>query len=133
MGPHCARMLIRMGLLRIWKRKVKTELGRWMLEYGSYLPNEAQAKRKVEQMLKHVDKASWWNWDRGSSLFFWQWPLPYMADAFYGVKPIFFGNPPSYWVPQPPIKDEKQKVLVCGKIKKVMDRGYLVTANRDKV
>ena len=135
LGYRLKRVLknMRKWTLRIWKTKVRMELERWMEEYGPSLPDERQAREKVTQILKHVEEASWWNWDGGSSLFFWRWPLSYMGDALYGVKPMFVGKPPNYWVPQPPIKDERQRTLVRKKIKKVMERGYLVPTRRDKV
>ena len=120
--------LIREILLKKWKAKVTGELTRWMEEYGPHLPDIPQARKIADQILKHVDAATWWNWDGGSTLFFWRWPLEYMEDALYGVKPMFEkgAKKPNYWTRQPSYKDPENKAKVLSKIKKVVDRGYLI-------
>ena len=116
---------MRKWLLEKWKRKVVMELDRWMEYYGGHLPDLAKAEKVADQIRKHVQAASWWNWDGGSTLFFWRWPVQYMSDALYGMAPMYDGKKPSYWVAQPPYKDPVNKERVKAKVEKVMRRGYL--------
>ena len=124
---------LRKWMLHIWKEKVVLELDTWMKIYGPHLPNLPKAQKVVEQIRNHVKAASWWNWDGGSTLFFWRWPIQYMSEALYGIKPTYIGDKPRYFVRQPPYNDPVNRERVKEKVAKVMERGYLVSAGPDDV
>jgi len=123
----------RKWLLQRWKKNVLTEMEEWMEHYGNHLKNPRLVQEIVDQIKIHVSAASWWNWDGGSTLFFWRWPVQYMSDALHGTPPMFVSDPPNYWKPQPPYKDPVNKARVKEKLEKVIDRGYLKSAGDREV
>jgi hypothetical protein len=51
------------------------------LEYGVHWHEKIRTNEELRRdldagrdALERGMKASWWNWDGGSSLFFWRWP-----------------------------------------------------------
>ena len=78
-------------------------------------------KKAVDRALK----ASWWEWDYGSSLFFWRWPEDYQDIACKGVPPMFLSPPPSCKETQPKINDEKLRLMIREKLEKVLKKKYI--------
>ena len=77
---------------------------------------------------KAVERAqfcSFWDWDRGSSIFFWRWPEDYQDIVREGLAPMFDGDPPNNLEFQPPYKDNDVKAKVKEKLQRVLDRGYV--------
>ena len=116
---------MRQRMLSHWKRKVIREMTRWYSVYGSGLKEKKIIRKRMREVAYHVGWCSWWNWDRGSTLFFWRWPLMYLSEALYGVPPRFDSTPPQYWTPQPPYTNETTRQLVKDKLKRVLERGYV--------
>ena len=85
---------LRRGLLGYWKRKVERDFLEW------FKGKDFEVERGKEVMasgLKAIEKAkqaSWWNWDKGSAIFFWRWPEDYQETVWIGVAPMFEGTPP---------------------------------------
>ena len=78
--------------------------------------------------MKAVKRAWWctfWDWPRGSSIFFWRWPPDYQRVARLGLAPMFDGDPPTSMDYQPPYDDLEVKAKVKAKLQRVLDRGYV--------
>ena len=70
--------------------------------------------------------ASWWNWDEGSSLFFWRWPEEAQIDARDGSRfPWKFFPMPAYKKPQRYPNNLKEKELIIDKLSIPINRGYI--------
>ena len=75
-----------------------------------------------------IEQAAWssfWDWDSGSSLFFWRWPLLSRKEARDGVPIYVAGKLPRYSESQRWPKDEQQRDAMIAKWNKVIQRGYI--------
>ena len=70
-------------------------------------------------------KSSFWDWDGGSSLFYWRWPDAFVLEARDGTKPFITGDLPRYRVSQRWPKDEGIKSKMMNKWSKVIRRQYI--------
>ena len=77
------------------------------------------------ECLRKAAGASWWDWDEGSRLFFWQWPAEGRTWARDGQPHLLLGTLPRYQRSQKPPKSERDRRLVCSKLEKVRSRGYI--------
>ena len=119
---------IRKGALRYWKRLVAQDFWTWWrLHYKKM--EDKERKSTIESglsALRHSALASWWDWDAGSSPFFWRMPdLSWMKEMRDGVKPMWTGPPPRYRIPQRQNPDPVSLSLEKKKIGKVRKRGYI--------
>ena len=75
--------------------------------------------------LTRVVKGSWWEWNFGSTLFFWRWPK-LIRDAARDGYPVFVqGDLPRYRRKQRPPDKEYMRIKMKEKLRKVMDRKYI--------
>jgi len=129
----CALTSLRKALLRVWRRSVlRCFLAYLNATYGQawwrsdpkppdLLP-DLQAGRDC---IHRVGLASWWDWEGGSRLLFWRWPLSQRAAARDGY-PMFFQEPPVlYRRHQTSERDEKTRQLVAQKLQVVRNKGYI--------
>ena len=72
-----------------------------------------------------IANCSWWDWDAGSSLFFWKWPLPYQHWARDGQPHYQVGELPAFTKPQDSAKKESDRVKMKKKLDKVRQRFYI--------
>jgi len=77
------------------------------------------------ECLKKAAGASWWDWDEGSRLFFWNWPVKGRAWARDGQPHLLLGPLPRFQRSQKPPKSERDRQLVCSKLDKARSRGYI--------
>ena len=119
---------IRRGTLRYWKRVVAQDFWTWWRLHCKKM-DDRERKASIESglsALRHSALASWWDWDQGSSPFFWRMPdLTWMTEMRDGVKPMWTGPPPRYRIPQRPNPDPISLNLEKKKIGKVRQRGYI--------
>ena len=119
---------IRHGALIYWKRLVSRSFWRWWRDSQSCLSTSERQTSIASGLsaLRHSALASWWDWDAGSSPFFWRMPDPdWLVDMRDGVKPMWIGPPPKYRIPQRPNPDPAHLALEKKKIGKVRKRGYI--------
>ena len=128
---------LRRGLLHYWHRKLRTEFDVWFRESAT---SELIGERKSRAVLKAgiaalrtASKASWWDWDAGSAIFFWRWPKDYQDTAREGLAPMFDGPPPQGMMGQPPYKDTKVRNQVKAKLQRVLDRGYIKIVDIEEI
>ena len=73
-------------------------------------------------------RALWWNWDGGSTLYFWRWPRCHRSAVRDGTKVFIHRNKlPSYSKPQQLSRDKVTKERVKGKVNEVRNCGYINT------
>ena len=51
---------------------------------------------------------AWWEWQDGSTPFFWNWPRDYQEDVRDGQPHLLVGNFKKFTKPQAPAKDPAQ-------------------------
>ena len=121
---------LRCGLLTYWRRKVRSDFFSWWRRYEE----DCAAKGTVASThgwnaglsaVAHAYGASWWDWDGGSSPFFWRFPTEWMEDMMVGMKPMWIGDPPRYRVKQRVNRDVELREKERSKIQKVRARGYI--------
>jgi hypothetical protein len=83
--------------------------------------------------IKFAMRASWWDWDGGSGIFFWRGPSKYFEEACFGLLPRFVDNPPTSKDWQRPYTDPWTQELDKKKIKKVIDCGYIKQVSADVI
>ena len=75
--------------------------------------------------LKRVLEGSWWEWDKGSTLFFWRWPVAIRKAARDGVPVFVEGRLPRYRRKQRLPKETYMKERMIDKLTKVTQRKYV--------
>ena len=127
--------VIRRLMMRKWKLKVEKSFELW-LEKERILHDAAwcnETRRAGVLACSKAWGASWWDWDRGSALFFWRWPRDYLEHARKGTHPWFTGTPPMLRERQPPYEEEETKAKVLKKVEKVVARRYIEIVAEDRV
>jgi hypothetical protein len=75
----------------------------------------------MADVMHRVYGSNWWEWNKGSTLFFWQWHPEFKTSVRDGI-PIFMGNRhPTYRGPQPSPRLEDTEHKVQAKHTKVQD------------
>ena len=68
--------------------------------------------------------STFWEWNQGSSLLFWRWPLEFRRAARDGFPPYFLYEPPHNKSRQGKIKNDEVDVI-WSKMKKFLERNYI--------
>jgi hypothetical protein len=76
--------------------------------------------------LWRVTFCDWWDWPRGSTLFFWRWPRSIQHLARDGHPVWWLSAPPRYMKPQPKERDPVLRDKVSHKIQNVRDKQYIL-------
>ena len=83
------------------------------------IPYFKLSKLPARDCFHRIANCSWWDWDAGSSLFFWKWPLRYQHWARDGQPHYQVGELPSFTKPQDSAKKESDRVKMKKKLDKV--------------
>ena len=102
----------RLYLIKLFKGKVKYE--EFMKDYLAGL-----------EAVHRAANSSFWDWDAGSSLFFWRWPTDFVKEARDGTKVNITGKLPRYKSKQQWPKDENIKEKMMAKWIKIIRRKYV--------
>ena len=71
-------------------------------------------------------QSSWWNWDGGSTIYFWRWSKCYRMSVRDGTKAFVHRNKlPSYSKAQQLSKDKATRDRVQHKVNSVRSQGYI--------
>jgi hypothetical protein len=77
------------------------------------------------EAVRRACRSTFWDWDGGSSLFFWRWPYPFRKETRDGTPCFISGKLPHYKIAQRWPKDP----VMCDKMKekwmKVIEREYI--------
>ena len=98
---------------------------KWYRNVGCHHEEATQVLADGRAAVKRAQTASWWEWDKGSSIFFWRWPPDYQESSRVGIVPIIVGDPPSNKSRQPPNDDPEIRAKVKAKLENVMEKGYI--------
>jgi hypothetical protein len=79
----------------------------------------------IAEVLDRVQHCTYWEWNKGSTLFFWRWTPKFQSRARDGVKVYVQGKLPRYQRHQPAPKDETKTEQVKKKLSKVRSRNYI--------
>ena len=97
-----------------------------LFEEDEHLLDEFIKKLPVgREAVERACGSSFWDWDKGSSLFFWRWPTKFQKEARDGTPIHVTGNLPRYRVAQKWPRDEEVKEKMIDKWMKVIDREYI--------
>ena len=76
--------------------------------------------------LHYATMSTWWEWPKGSRLFFWRWAPEFQTFARDGIPVCWLpGKLPQNKKPQPEVKDKMVKSQMTAKLDKVRQRGYV--------
>jgi hypothetical protein len=124
---------LRCGFVRNWKSRMKLETLAYLREthgfdWYSRRHQDDEIRKDANAMadvMHRVYGSDWWEWNKGSTLFFWRWHPEFKASVRDGI-PIFMGyRQPTYRVPQPSPRSEDTKRKVQAKLSKVRARRYI--------
>ena len=122
---RCALNKLRHGCLCYWKRKVKADFEKWYQLKGKSHPHAKQVWIDGQAAVSKASQASWWNWDKGSSIFFWRWPADYQEIVRVGLAPMFDTEAPTNRDQQPAYECEEVRAKVKKKLDNVLMKGYI--------
>jgi len=121
---------IRHLVLRVWRRNVRVSFMGYMKEmYGdAWASCTAGAKDRAvgRDCLWRIAFCDWWDWPRGSTLFFWRWPRSIQHLARDGHPVWWLSAPPRYMKPQPRERDPEIREKVGRKIQNVREKRYIL-------
>lgn len=107
-----------------WCKEGKQRYKQWWEESRGSKERRKMVESGIEA-LSRVEKATWWEWAGGSSLFFWNWPQSHVEWAREG-------QPHFVTAPLPESKDRQMKAptemaqeLMNKKVNKVRQRCYI--------
>ena len=63
---------IRKACLHYWKKKVQRDFQKWYRNIGCLHEKSNQVLADGLAAVERAKGASWWEWDKGSSIFFWK-------------------------------------------------------------
>ena len=141
---------IRGFMLRWWKRRLKRSFefylkrtyGNWPLmldvnrkrsrdEQEGKAPcwgSRSELKKDLVVGKDAIDRAwksSWWEWDAGSTVFFWRWTNEYKKMVRDGLRVYVKGELPQYHAQQRWPKEEDKREKLKKKVAKPVLRGYI--------
>lgn len=122
--------VLRSRLLRRWKRRVAQGFWFWWRRHRiecavSGKPLNVDVLAPSLLAIHHAVDADWWDWCRGSAIFWWRFPIEWQKVAMLGLPPMFTGPPPRWRVPQRAPPNEETRLMERKKISKVRERGYV--------
>eukprot|EP00986_Skeletonema_menzelii_P016382 scaffold14397_cov80-Skeletonema_menzelii.AAC.1 len=119
-----ARHILRRVAVKWWAANIESEARAW-LETHAHDERDVEA---VENVIRRVKAASYWEWHRGSRLFFWRFPSEFRDDARDGVEffKFFKGDTlPTGLFPNIPSESREAELATRKKIFKLWRRWYL--------
>ena len=109
---------------KLWVRLLVRSFWQWRIKGTQHALDLTSVEGGMDAIYRAF-RSSWWEWDQGSRIHFWWWPVEYLEIARDGIKPRFKSFPPRWVVPQKIPKEPKKLEMVRGKIQKVLDRNYI--------
>lgn len=100
---------------------------RWREEHSTRAHRKVRViTESAREALGRVLGASWWDWDAGSSLFFWAWPESHVRWAMEGQPHFIIGDLPRFKEPQRRASTKENQLKVNKKVNKVRYRLYIM-------
>ena len=98
---------------------------RFLLKYNHLADEFVKDLKAGHNAISRAAHSTFWDWDAGSSLFFWRWPKEFIEEARDGTKVYVKGELPKYTVKQQWPKDERIRKQMEDKWMKVINRQYI--------
>lgn len=115
-----ARHVLRRLAVKWWADHLEREANEWL---ANHVHSEEDIEA-VHDIIRRVKAASYWEWHRGSRLFFWRFPEEWRDDARDGVEFWKLDTPPSGIFPNIPAETREAELTIRKKIFKLLFRGY---------
>jgi hypothetical protein len=118
---------------------VSYAVGSWVVQQRQ-LPRVQSKKKRQHCQLSELHKdlsigrdavgraanSTWWNWDAGSTLFFWRWPKWSKSSVRDGIKLfVDWDRMPSFWQRQQWPVDELSRAKLKKKLTNVRNKQYV--------
>jgi hypothetical protein len=126
------------GVIRSFRRYMSGEYGaEWLLQVHMFFSTKKSRAQEVSsELIKDYEVgmdaieralgASFWEWDEGSTVFFWRWTAEHKKEIRDGLRVWFRRSElPGYWGRQRWPQDELQREQLQNKICKVVRRRYV--------
>jgi hypothetical protein len=124
--------------VKVFVKNVKSSFAKYLLKHYDYVWSPGDGPIKVdneelqrdievgEEGLRRAEESSFWNWDGGSTPFFWRWQPEVKADMRDGTK-LYVDKTklPRYTKAQQMPRDKSIVERITEKIQKVRLRGYI--------
>jgi hypothetical protein len=126
---RCPLDAIRAGCLRRWRKNVLTSLIQYLRhKHGDSWSTSCRDHPDLvagRLCLFHCAGANWWEWQKGSTLLFWQWP-PQLQQGARDGHPIWIRDSlPSYRVPQKTERDSVRLEQIKAKLNNIREKRYV--------
>mmetsp|Transcript_14468 Transcript_14468/g.20830 ORF Transcript_14468/g.20830 Transcript_14468/m.20830 type:complete len:795 (+) Transcript_14468:3270-5654(+) len=122
-----ARDSLRAWCLRWWVRHITCEATQWLLTLSKLPADEYEANREgVRDCVLRCIKSSWWKWEGGSRLMFWQWPPLWRKEARDGARTYLLQKPePRMRFPPMRYQSAQHEKQDAEKLLKLIVKGYI--------
>jgi hypothetical protein len=118
--------VLRDFFLRQYKRMFYRSAIQWIKkEEAKGLVVSPKSFVAIREGLYRVMESSWWEWQAGSTPFFWRWPEEFQERIRDGIPPWISGQPAPWGRAQRGHRDPEKTRQVKKKLDKIRKRGYV--------
>mmetsp|Transcript_5950 Transcript_5950/g.13021 ORF Transcript_5950/g.13021 Transcript_5950/m.13021 type:complete len:1140 (-) Transcript_5950:4782-8201(-) len=115
-----ARQVLRKFAHLWWCKNLEAESKRWLRKNG----NRKEDRDAVADCVRRARGSDYWEWRRGSRLFFWRWPEEWMQDARDGIEFWHLSDPPKGNMKSKPCADRDDELMLRTKVFSCLFRWY---------
>jgi len=116
-----ARKIFRRMIVKWWAWNLEQEAWKWWKANGQ----SKQDAAAISDAIKRAKAASYWQWIRGSRLFFWRFPKEWQAEMRDGIEFWHLAEPPSGKLHNIPMETREQEMILRRKIFRLKFQWYL--------
>ena len=123
-----ARQVLRRFAARWWAKHQERLATSWLKEHGT--DKDAAA---IADCIRRIREVTYFQWRRGSSLFFWKFPDEWREDARDGVRFWHLSKPPKGFMRNHPCETREAELATCLKLFKLKFKWYIEHGRVDLV
>ena len=116
-----AREVLRRLAVKWWALNLEREGLQWLNEHG----NTKYDREIVEDCIRRAKAATYWEWVRGSRLFFWRFSDEFLADMRDGVPFFHWADGPTGFQHNLPAPSREAEIAARKKIFKLRFQNYM--------
>lgn len=125
------------GVTRSFRKYMHIEYGKdWLVQMWKARKAKSTRKERETELVKDYDvgidaisraiSSSFWEWEDGSTVFFWRWTKEHRRELRDGLRVWFRkASLPRYWGRQRWPEDMDHRDKLKGKVQKIVDRRYI--------
>ena len=117
-----ARNLLRQVCLRFWKWKIETEGLQWLKDHPKHTRND---RNSIEDCIRRAKACTYWDWTRGSRIFWWRLPQDLHEVFRDGYKFWHLSHPPTGMTLNAPAPSREAEIESRKKVFRLCYRGYI--------